>query len=483
MGSLEKIIGLIDSYLASYWLVWILIFVAIYFSIRLKLPQIFLAKEAYLVITEKDESAKDNKEHISPFEAMTISLGTRVGIGSIVGVAIAIILGGPGAIFWMWVMAFIAGASSFAECTLAQVYKDRDGENAFKGGPAYYIRMGLNSKLFSMLFAVCLILVGWTFLSLYSNTAVYSLMPYFSSPESFNDSYVTVWAGGLITLVTAIMFLGGGPYIAKFTRVVTPFLAFTYILLTIIIILKHFTSIPSVIYLILNDAFSFRSLGGGFLGSTIVIGIQRALFATEAGMGSAPNAAASAHTSHPIKQGIAQAFIVFLDIVICTCSAFFLLFYVQVTGENVTAGGYGEGMVVMQNIMKYFYSFGGVPVGQYYFSALIIILVVTVSVGNYYAGQMNIKYISSNKAILLIYKLICISIIFIGAQVSAGIVWTLANITMTLICTLNLIAILLLSNVVIKALKDYQAQRKQGLNPKFNAKKLGITNTTCWDKD
>lgn len=477
---MEQFIQTIDSYLASYWLIWVLLFVAVYFTVILKLPQISLIKDAILVLTEKDDNAKYNKEHISPFEALTISLGTRVGIGSIVGVAVAITLGGPGSIFWMWVMAFLAGASSFAECTLGQIYKAKDGQNAFKGGPAYYIRMGLRSKLFSFIFALCLILVGWTFNSLYSNTAVHSFEAYFSNHEDFVSSGIAIYVGLAITCFTTIMFFGGGPYIAKFTRVVTPFLAFTYIILTLIVILRHFDTIPNVLQTIFYNAFDFQQLGGGFLGSMIVIGIQRALFATEAGMGSAPNAAASAHTSHPVKQGIAQSFIVLLDIVICTCSAFFILFFMYASNQEASANGYGEGMVIMQNVMHYFYSFKDLPLGQYYFTALIVILASTVSVGSYYCGQMNIKYITDNKIILFFYRIFSVIIIFVGSQISVGMVWILANITMALLCTLNLVAIVLLSPIVIRSLQDYKSQRKLGQNPIFNPLKLGISNTQCW---
>ena len=480
--TLMDILGAIDGALTQYWLTWILLLVAVFFSIKLKFPQLFVMRDAVKVLTEKDENAKGNKEHISPFEAVTISLGTRVGVGSIVGVAVAIATGGPGSIFWMWVMAFMAGASSFAECTLGQVYKAKDGDKAFKGGPAFYIRKGLKSKAFSIIFAVCLIAVGWTFNSLYSNTAVDSFSAYFANREAFNDSHLAIYVGLAITVFACIMFFGGGPFIAKFTRVVTPFLAFTYILLTLIVILRHLGYIPDVLGDIFRNAFDFKAAAGGVAGQMVFIGIQRALFATEAGLGSAPNAAASAHTSHPVKQGIAQSFIVFLDIVICTCSAFFVLFYIHSTGVEIKIKDFGAGMKLMQDVMKHFYSFGDIPIGQYYFTALIVILASTVSVGSYYCGQMNIKYLTDSKAILFVYRVISVAVIFIGTQVAVAAVWVSANITMTLICTVNLVAIVLLCKVVVKCLHDYKEQTAKGLNPTFDPKKLGIENTECWDK-
>lgn len=466
---IEGILSKVDGFIASYGLTWVLLASAVFFTLVLRFPQLVFALDALKVITERDAGAAGNKEHISPFEAVAISLGTRVGIGSIVGVGLAISLGGSGSIFWMWVVAFLGGALSFAENTLGQLYKTKDG-SGFKGGPAYYIYYGLRSKLFSAIFAGALILVGWTFISLYSNNSVASFGVYYG--DGYSLSYWKYIIGGILAIFAATMFFGGGRFIAKFTSYVTPFMTISYIILVVIVILVRLDKLPSILYDIFANSLNFSSAAGGFLGSTVVIGIQRALFATEAGLGSAPNAAASAHTSHPCKQGIAQAFVVFADIVICSCSALFVLFLVDNPSDFKA-----DPMLLMQTAMNNFYG----EWGMIYLTALLVILASTVTVGAYYVGSMNIKFINSSPMALLIYRIISVAVVFGGALTSISVAWVMANITMSFIVFINLFAVVSLYKIVIICMKDYKYQRKRGINPTFRAQDVGITNTQCWD--
>ncbi|PAF52348.1 hypothetical protein BKH44_03250 [Helicobacter sp. 13S00477-4] len=464
----------LDDIIWGHYLVILLILVGIYFSFKLKFPQVRLTKDAFGVITEKDPNAKGNKQHISPYEALMISMGTRVGMGTIVGMAIAAVLGGAGAIFWIWVAAFLNGAISIAENTLGQIYKSRDG-GAFKGGPAYYLTKGLGAKKIAIIYSCITILIGWSFTMLYSYT-IYSSFETYSIAQ--NTQHFSVYIGVILAIFAAIMFFGGGRYIAKFTSYVTPFMAGVFLIIALISIGMHYTKTFDILSEIFRSAFDFKAIFGGFAGSVVVIGIKRGLFANEAGLGSVPGASSSAHTSHPVKQGIVQAFCVFVDTVIATLATLFILFsdaYTQgltdANGEKLTA------MPLVQTAMEE--SFG--IWGSYYVTFLIVVLTSTVIIGAYYVGQMNIKYLKDNPKVLLIYRIISIIVVFMGTQMTLEMAWGTANIVMGIGATINIITIILLSKVVKVALEDYIKQRKQGIEPTFSAKKLGIKNAECWD--
>ncbi|PAF42817.1 alanine/glycine:cation symporter family protein [Helicobacter sp. 11S02596-1] len=473
----SKFIENANDFIWGYYLVALLLLVGIYFSIKLLLPQIMLAKDAFKVITERDPSAKGNKDHISPYEALMISMGTRVGMGTIVGMAVAIVVGGPGALVWVWIAAFLNGAVSVAENTLGQIYKSRDG-GAFKGGPSYYLTKGLNAKGFAILYAIIVITIGFSFTALYSNTIYDFLRTYLPHSEG-EASYLSIYVGACLAIFAGIMFFGGGRYIARFTSYVTPFMAGLFILVSIISILMHYEKTPEVIAMIFKSAFDFHTIFGGFAGSVIVIGIQRGLFANEAGLGSVPGASSSAHTSHPVKQGIVQAFCVFTDTVIATLSILFMLYSDTYAKLIASPGGtqINDAMPLVRTAM--FESFG--IWGEYYITALVIILTSTVIIGAYYVGQMNIKYLKDDKKLLFAYRVLSIIVVYTGAQISVSSAWGIANVAMGIGATINIIAVFLLAKVVKKALDDYKFQRKQGLNPTFSAKKLGIKNAECWD--
>lgn len=473
LTDVTKIVDYADNFIWGYYLVAFIIIVGVFYSFKLKFPQLTLTKDAFKVITERDENAKGNKQHISPYEALMISMGTRVGMGTIVGMAVAVVLGGPGAIFWIWVAAFLNGAVAIAENTLGQIYKSRDGKS-FKGGVPYYVVKGLGMKKVATLYCVVSIFIGWSFMALYSYT-IYSSFEVYSIAQT--TSNFSVYIGLILAIFGAIMFFGGGPYIAKFTSYVTPFMVIVFFIVAIIGIGMHIDKFSIVIPEVFRSAFDFKTIFGGFAGSVVVIGIKRGLFSNEAGLGSVPAASSSAHTSHPVKQGIAQAFCVFLDTCVATLAAFFILFSDVYT--NAIAGADGTRLTAMplvQAAMKE--SFGAW--GEYYVTFLIVVLTSTVIIGNYYVGQMNIKYIKDHPLVVAIYRIINILVVYMGAQVSLGIAWGVANIVMGIGATINVIAILMLFSVVKKALNDYMSQRKKGIDPVFNPERLGIKNAECW---
>ena len=475
VAELTRVLGSINVWLYTYYLVALLIIVGVFYSFKLGFVQLRLFAESVRVIAEKESDGKKHVEYISPFQALMISTASRVGIGNIAGIAFAITTGGPGAIFWMWVMAFFGGASAFAESTLAQVYKTRDG-NGFKGGPAYYMRRGLKLKWMGMLFAIVLILTyAYGFNGLQSFTMTSAFEVYYKSMGgvSFADSRWPIYIGLVLAAFSAIMFFSKSYVIGKVSSIIVPCMAFAYIFLALLAVAMNLEKVPEVFHLIISGAFDFKAIFGGFAGSAIVIGIKRGLFSNEAGMGSAPNAAAAAHTSHPVKQGLVQALSVFIDVVICSSSAFLVLFstaFVQ-KGQALTA------MPLVQKAMEGYYG----SAGLYFVTIAIVLFAITSLIGNYYYAQANIKYLTKSKGVMLLFQASAVAMVFVGSQMNLTLAWELADVLMGFMATLNIIAILFLSGIVSKSLKDYMQQRKQGLNPQFSAKKLGIKNTECWD--
>ncbi|PAF54428.1 hypothetical protein BKH42_00490 [Helicobacter sp. 13S00482-2] len=475
METVSNFIHHADGFIWGYYLVALLLLVGIFYSIKLRFPQVTLTKAALHLITERDVNAKGNKEHISPYEALMISMGTRVGMGTIVGMAVAVVMGGPGAIVWIWIAAWLNGAIAIAENTLGQIYKSKDG-GAFKGGPAYYLTKGLNAKKTAIVYSLITIAIGWAFIGLYSQTIFSSFESYSLVRETPNMS---IYIGLALAIFSGIMFFGGGRYIAKFTSYVTPFMASVFLIIAIISIGMHYHKALDIISEVFRSAFDFKAIFGGFAGSVVVIGIQRGLFANEAGLGSVPGASSSAHTTHPVKQGVVQAFCVFIDTVIATLAVFFVLFSDTYTNGvlDPDTGARLTAMPLVQAAMQE--SFG--VWGNYYVTFLIVVLTSTVIIGAYYIGQMNVKYIKDNPTIVAIYRIITIIIVYLGAQASLDLAWGVANVVMGIGATINIITIFLLANVVKIALEDYKKQRKQGKDPTFSAKKLGIKNAECWD--
>ncbi|MDO5045760.1 alanine/glycine:cation symporter family protein [Campylobacter sp.] len=471
-------LDLINGFLYGYFLVIALILAGIYFSYITRFVQFRMFFEAFRVLMEKKD--RYNKNQISPFQALMISTASRVGIGNIAGISAAIVAGGPGALFWMCLMAFLGSASAFAESTLAQVYKSKD-VLGFKGGPAYYIKDGLGIKWLGSLFAAILIITyayGFNGLQSYTMTSAFEI--YYDATASsvkFSDSLLPVAIGIILMAFSIVLFFSKSHIIGKVSSYIVPFMALAYVLLSFIAIMINLDKIPQVVKMIFESAFDFKAIFGGFAGSVIVIGIKRGLFSNEAGMGSAPNAAAAAHTSHPVKQGLVQALSVFIDMTICIASGLIVLFsqaYVSKqtgsTGEVLTA------LPLIQAAMREYYG----EIGLHFITVAVVLFAITSLIGNFYYAQANIKFLTKNSKIMFVFKISAVIMVFVGAQMNLKVAWNIADVTMAFMATINIIAILFLSKIIMKTIKDYETQRKSGVNPEFHPENLGIMGTTCW---
>ncbi len=464
MNFLTDKVNTINTFMWSYVLIVLLIGVGIYFSFRTKFVQFRFFKEMFRLLMPNDQ---DNKDGVSSFQAFCISTASRVGTGNIAGVAMAVAAGGPGAVFWMWLIALIGGASSFVESTLAQIYKTKDKDGNFLGGPAYYIERGLGKRWLGVIFAILTTLCfGLVFNAAQSNTTTLAFT------NAFGINPITL--GILLSVLTALVIFGGVKRIAKVSEVIVPIFATAYILVAIIVIVLNFKTIPSIFVLIFENAFGIKQFAAGGLGFTIMQGIKRGLFSNEAGMGSAPNAAATATVSHPVKQGLIQTLGVFTDtIVICTCTAFIVLISGNYTGTTLT------GIELTQSALS---SQIGVVIGTYFLAICTFLFAFSSIVGNYYYGQTNIEFISNNKGILNIFRSFVVLTVFIGSQASIDLVWNLADLFMAFMAVINLIAILFLGKYAFAALDDYSRQKKAGKDPIFKSSTIpGLKNTEAWN--
>ena len=370
------------------------------------------------------------------------------------------------------VTALIGGASAFIESTLAQVYKVKDGDNSYKGGPAYYIEQALGSRKFGIIFAISLILCftyGFNGLQAYTLTSVFET---YVGQEAFNNGYITVLIGIILALICANFFFGDSKASAKISSILVPIMAFGYLIVALIVVAMNFSQLHSVFSNIFTEAFgNITSIFGGIAGSAMVEGIKRGLFSNEAGMGSAPNAAAAAHTSHPAKQGMVQILSVFIDtLIICSASAFIILCSPSENLEGL------KGMAIMQTAMSgHLGSFG-----LHFISVAIVLFAFTSIIGNYFYAEFNIKFITKDKYTLLIFRISATLMVFIGSQLSLSLAWDTADVVMGIMATINIFAMFLLGNIAIKVLRDYDRQRKEGKNPEFKASSIGIENTQYW---
>lgn len=444
----------------SQYLIGLLLTVGIFFTISSKFVQLRMLPEMFRALVEKPETLKNGEKGISPFQAFAISAGSRVGTGNIAGVATAIVLGGPGAVFWMWIIAFIGAASAFIEATLAQVYKVHDKEGGFRGGPAYYITKGLNQKWLGITFAVLItVTFAFVFNTVQSNTIAESLRTqYHISP---------VITGIILAIITAIIIFGGVRSIATLSSLIVPIMAIVYIGIVLVILLMNFDQIIPMIGTIIKSAFGMEQVAGGAVGTAILQGIKRGLFSNEAGMGSAPNAAATAAVPHPVKQGLLQSLGVFFDtMLVCTATAIMILLYSGLKfGEKAP-----QGVEVTQSALnEHLGSPGGI-----FLTVAITLFAFSSVVGNYYYGQSNIEFLSKNKAILFIFRCLVVVLVFIGAVVKTETVWSTADLFMGLMAIVNLVSIIGLSNIAFAVMKDYIKQKRAGLKPVFKPENLEI---------
>lgn len=461
-----EMIGTISDFMYSYLLIIMLLAVGLYFTIRTRGVQLRLLAESIRVVGEKSSS----RESVSAFQALMVSTASRVGTGNIVGVANAIAVGGYGAVFWMWVIAIIGGASAFVESTLAQIYKRRDpntGESY--GGPSYYIEAALHSRPLAVLFAVTLIL---TYAGGFNMLAAYNLQSTFSG-YAFYDPDTTPWVIGVIlAAVVGYCVMGGGKRIIRFTSTLVPFMGGLYVLAAIVMVVLNWRMVPQVLGSIFSGAFDFQAIFGGFTGSAMMYGIKRGLFSNEAGVGSAPNAAASADVSHPVKQGLVQMLSVFIDtLLICSATAFMLLCSGVAPEEALMGAPYVQSALEAQ--------FGAA--GPIFITVAMVLFAFTTLIGNLYYVDNCLNYIVGKipaKEFMVLFRIDAVVLIFIGAGMEINMVWNLADVLMGVMALINLPVIVILARPALAALKDYTHQRKAGHNPVFHAADIGLSEKT-----
>ncbi|MFT8322325.1 MAG: alanine/glycine:cation symporter family protein [Bacillus sp. (in: firmicutes)] len=444
---LIDIVGNLNDFLWSNLLVFMLIGIGLYFTYKSRFMQFRMVKEMFLVLKE---GKTDAKKGLSPFQAFCISMAARVGTGNITGIAIAIALGGPGAIFWMWIIALIGATSSFVESTLAQIYKVKD-KGGFRGGPAYYMEKGLGKRWMGTLFAVLITLsFGLVFNAVQSNTITVAF------ESSFGTDRLTL--GIIMAIIFAVIIFGGIQRIAKASEYIVIVLAVLYIGVSLFITIINITEVPNVLMLIFKSAFGLEQALGGSFAAIIMNGIKRGLFSNEAGMGSAPNAAATAVTSHPVKQGLIQALGVLIDTgIICTSSAFIVLLspvykQTELSGIELTQASLASHIG---------------PWAPGFLAFMILLFAFSTLIGNYYYGETNIEFLNTNKIWLKLYKMGVLGMILFGSIAKVELVWHIADLFMGLMVITNLIAILLLSKIAFAALNDYMKQKKAGKDPQF----------------
>ncbi|SFK59871.1 alanine or glycine:cation symporter, AGCS family [Halobacillus dabanensis] len=463
----EGILSFLNDWMWGTILVVALLGLGLWFSIKLNFVQFRYIPEMIRVLFDKRSISAEGKKGTSPFQAFAISTASRVGTGNLAGVAAAITVGGPGAVFWMWIVAILGGASSFIESTLAQVYKVPD-KNQYRGGPAYYIEKGLKNRTLGIVFALTITFTyGLVFSSVQSNTIRLAF------ENSFN---MEKWAmGGLLTFIVAIIIFGGLKRIAMVTQFIIPIMAIFYIILAGYVLIVNLGQVPTMFGQIFAGAFGFREVAGGTFGGMILIGIKRGLFSNEAGMGSAPNAAATSEVTHPVKQGLIQTLGVFTDtLLICSATAVIILFAGDYTNTDL------DGIQLTQAAFE-----SQLGTWAAIFIAIAIFLFAFSSIiGNYYYGETNMEFIKPSKINLFLYRIAVLVMVMFGAVAEFNLVWSLADLTMGIMALINLYAIFRLSSVAYAALKDYRRQRDAGKDPVFYQDHLpGVEGMEYWRRD
>jgi AGCS family alanine or glycine:cation symporter len=472
--TVNELITTVNDIIWSYVLIVALVGCGLWFTWRTRFAQFRMVGEMIRLLTDstvgtvKDQAKGERVRRVSSFQAFAVSVATRVGTGNLAGVAVAIAIGGPGAVFWMWVIALIGSATAFVESTLAQLYKQKY-KDFFIGGPAYYIQKGLKQRWMAILFAILITLqFGLSNNSIQANTICGAMQ------EAFGWS--PVWVGILLAAMALFIVFGGIWRIAQVSAVLVPFMAIGYLVLTVVIIMMNYHLIPHVFKVIVLDAFGFTQIAGGGIGAAMMNGIKRGLFSNEAGEGSAPNVAATAVTTHPVKQGLIQALGVFTDtLVVCSCTAFIIL----ISGLYQTSASSGIALTqsALQNEVGSF--------GPIFVAIAIFLFAFSSIIGNYYYGEANIRFITSNETVITIYRICSAGLMVIfGAVASFELVWNLVDFFMAFLTACNLVAITLLGRYAFRLLDDYRQQKRNGIKePVFHRSKLPeIENDIeCWD--
>lgn len=473
---MESILDAVTAVNDRLWLVVIVVLVGsgIWFCATTLLVQIRYIPDMFKAIVEKPSDISEGQKGISAFKAFTISAASRVGTGNVAGVAIAVAVGGPGAVFWMWMIAIIGGATSFVESTLAQVYKVRD-KDSYRGGPAYYMTKALNWKWLAVIFAILIsVTYGFVFNAVQANSISAAVTNSFST-----DSTMAKWIVGLVlAAMTAAIVFGGIQRIARFTQIIVPVMAVLYIAIGLIVVIINIGEVPAMIASIVTHAFGIREFAGATLGAVIMQGVRRGLFSNEAGMGSVPNAAATASVSHPAKQGLIQTLGVYFDtLIVCSITAFIILLAKPDLYES------DGGMELTQNALANSVGEWGI----HFLTVVIIFLAFSSVIGNYYYGESNIEFLTKNRAYLQGFRVLVTLCVLGGAIGSVPLVWALADVFSGLMAITNLVAVVPLTGVALAVLRNFTRQRKMGLDPVFHRddeeiKGLrGWEGMECWD--
>ncbi|MBY6059943.1 sodium:alanine symporter family protein [Microbacterium esteraromaticum] len=472
MEALNDIVLFLGDRLWTWAVLPVVVLLGVYFTVRSGVVQFRLIPEMFRTLTNRTPTDADGRpQSVSAFQAFTISAASRVGVGNIAGVGTAIAIGGPGAVFWMWTMAFIGGASSFIESTLGQLFKVRDADG-FRGGPAYYMQHGLKARWMGIVFAVILIVCfPFAFSSLQANTISATV----SSSFGGDVGWIPWVVGIALAVLTGLVIFGGVRRIAHVTQAVVPSMALLYLLVGLVIVALNIEQLPAVFASIYTQAFGFNEVVGAALGTIIMTGVKRGMFSNEAGLGSAPNAGASAAVTHPVKQGLVQTLGVYFDtFLVCTITAFIILV------ATPDLAGAERGIVLTQAaIVSSLGEWSNVLL-----SIVIFLLAFSSILGNYYYGESNIEFITTRRSVLTAYRSLAVVAIFVGSIASADLIWNTADGVMGIMALVNLIAIALLSGVAFRLLRDFLDQRRAGLDPVFTRERMpDVTGIQCWEDE
>ncbi|MDA8370218.1 MAG: alanine/glycine:cation symporter family protein [Nocardiopsaceae bacterium] len=475
MDAVDSGIVALNDVFWAYLLIPLLVVLSLYFTVRSGAVQLRLIPEMFRSMRDDPGLADDGGKPISAFQAFAVSAAARIGTGNIAGVATAIALGGPGAVFWMWTMALLVGAASFVESTLAQLYKVRD-KAGYRGGPAYYMQHGLKARWMGVLFAVVItVTFGFVFTSVQSNTISAAISNTVSTASGTEGApWIPYAVGVLIAAMTGVIIFGGARRIAQTAAMLVPFMAAIYILMGLVIIAMNIGQVPAMVADIVAHAFGLREIAAGGIGTAIVQGVRRGMFSNEAGLGSAPNAGASASVSHPVKQGLVQTLGVYFDtLIVCSTTAFIILLadptYTEEAGPTLT-----------QTALE-----ANLGAWALHILTLVILLVAFTSVlGNTFYGEANIGYLTQSPAVMTGFRGAVIVVTFLGAIGSGGLVWSLADVTMGIMALVNLAALAPLAPIACRLLTDYVQQRKEGKDPVFTKDRMpDLTGVQCWEQE
>jgi AGCS family alanine or glycine:cation symporter len=475
---LEAFVGQLNDIIWSSALIYLCLGSGLYFSLRTR----FLQVRHFRHMLKLMRAGRSSESGVSPFQALTMSLSGRVGTGNIAGVATAIAMGGPGAVFWMWMVAFLGASTAYVEATLAQIYKEYDDNGEYRGGPAYYIEKAMGQDWYAWLFAVATIIaVGFCLPGIQANSIVAAMGNAWSIPPLATALFIAVGV--------ALIIFGGVKRIAHFTQVAVPAMAAGYIAIALLVLAVNIDQFPGVIKLIISSAFGMEAGFGAIIGMAVQWGVKRGIYSNEAGQGTAPHAAAAAEVSHPAKQGLVQAFSVYVDtLIICTATAFMIL----MTGLYNVAGP--EGAMLYEGI-------AGAEAGPAYVQAsfdtvlpgfgsgilaiALLFFAFTTIIAYYYVAETNVMYINRKAHrgwLVLLLKALLLTSVMYGALKSADVAWALGDVGVGLMAWLNIVAILIIQKPAILALKDYETQLDQGVDPVFDPEKLGIEKADFWAK-